>query len=158
MNTKLFRSASIERVNSPEQLNEYIRVADPGVWLVLAAVAVLLLGVVIWGVFGTVETTVETGVSVSAGGAVCYVPAEDAAALAPGMSVTAGGTTGTVRDIADTPVYAGDVLDGQLLSLTGLDPAALCCAVELSLPGLAEGVYPASITVESIHPISFVIQ
>ena len=59
MNTNLFRKSSIDRVNSPEQLNEYIRVANPGVWLILAAVVALLVGVVIWGVWGTIETTVE---------------------------------------------------------------------------------------------------
>lgn len=43
MNEQLFRKKSIERVNSPEQLNEHIRVANPGVWLVLAAVIALLV-------------------------------------------------------------------------------------------------------------------
>ena len=47
MNEKLFRKSGIDRVNSPEQLNEYIRVANPAVWLVLAAVGFLLLGVLI---------------------------------------------------------------------------------------------------------------
>lgn len=31
----IFRQKSIERVSSPEQLNDYIRVATPGVRLVL---------------------------------------------------------------------------------------------------------------------------
>ena len=42
MNSQLFRKSSIDRVSSPEQLNSYIRVSNPGVWLVLAAVVLLL--------------------------------------------------------------------------------------------------------------------
>lgn len=49
MNDKIFRKSSIDRVNSPEQLNDYIRVANPSVWVILLAIAVLLVGVVIWG-------------------------------------------------------------------------------------------------------------
>ena len=55
MEQSVFRKESLERVNSPEQLNEYIRVPGPSVWLVVGALALLLLGVSIWGVFGAPE-------------------------------------------------------------------------------------------------------
>ena len=51
----IFREKSMERINSPEEMNDYIKVASPGVWLVLVAIIFLLVGVVVWGVFGTVE-------------------------------------------------------------------------------------------------------
>ena len=54
--SELFRKKSIERVTSPEQLNDYIRVSNPGVWMVLAAVVILLAGVCVWGVFGRLDT------------------------------------------------------------------------------------------------------
>ena len=38
----IFRKKSLERVQSPEQLNDYIKVANPGVWLVLIAVIIFL--------------------------------------------------------------------------------------------------------------------
>ena len=53
----LFRQKSIDRINSPEQLNDYIRVATPSVWLVLAALVLLLIGMLAWSVLGTVEAT-----------------------------------------------------------------------------------------------------
>ena len=57
----LFRQKSIDRVNSPEQLNDYIRVTTPSVWLALIAIILLLSGFLAWGVFGTVEVTTEDG-------------------------------------------------------------------------------------------------
>ena len=49
---QIFRKSSIDRVSSPEQLNDYIRISNPSVWMVLAAVIVLLAGVCVWGIFG----------------------------------------------------------------------------------------------------------
>ena len=51
----IFRQKSIDRVSSPEQLNDYIRVTTPTVWLVLLALVILLLGILAWSVFGTVQ-------------------------------------------------------------------------------------------------------
>ena len=55
MNNSIFRQKSIDRVSSPEQLNDYIRVTSPRIWLVIAAVLFLLAGMILWGVFGSVE-------------------------------------------------------------------------------------------------------
>lgn len=57
----LFRKKSMERVSSPEQLNDYIRVTTPSVWLALAAVALLLVGMIAWSVFATVDATGTDG-------------------------------------------------------------------------------------------------
>lgn len=157
MNTRLFRKSSIDRVNSPEQLNEYIRVTSPGMWLVLAAIILLLTGVVVWGVFGTVETTIEAGVLVREHTAVCYIAAEDASSVKEGMPVTAGDHTGRIRTLSETPVQVDDTFDDYMLYLTGMTAGDFCYVAELELPDVADGIYDAVITVDSIRPISFVI-
>ena len=40
MNGKIFRKNSVDRMSSPEQLNDCIRVTNPGVWMILAAITV----------------------------------------------------------------------------------------------------------------------
>ena len=157
MNTNLFRKSSIDRVNSPEQLNEYIRVANPGVWLVLSAVVFLLIGVIIWGVFGTVETRIDTGVVVSGDTAVCYVSVEDAARLKDGMAVSAENAVGSIKHVDSAPVQVDESFSDYVLYLTGFAKGDFCHAVEVELPGVADGVYAAAITLDSTHPISFVI-
>lgn len=52
MKKDIFREKSLERIESPDQLNTYIRVANPGVWLVLSIIIVFLIGFIIWGIFG----------------------------------------------------------------------------------------------------------
>ena len=41
--TSIFREKSITRVSSPEQLNDYIRVTTPSVWIVLIALVLLMI-------------------------------------------------------------------------------------------------------------------
>ena len=58
----IFREKSIERVTSPEQLNDYIKVTTPSVWLILLATLVLIIGTLFWAVFGKIQVNTETGV------------------------------------------------------------------------------------------------
>lgn len=57
----IFREKSLQRVSSPEELNDYIRVTTPSVWVVLAALVLLLAGMLAYSVFGTVETHASDG-------------------------------------------------------------------------------------------------
>ena len=57
----IFREKSLERVSSPEQLNDYIRVTTPSVWIVLIALVVLLVGMLAWGVLGRIEVHTDDG-------------------------------------------------------------------------------------------------
>ena len=59
--SEIFRKKSIERISSPEELNDYIRVTTPSVWIVLAALLILLTGMLAWSVFGTVQRYGEDG-------------------------------------------------------------------------------------------------
>ena len=57
----IFRQKSMERVSSPEELNDYIRVTTPSVWIVLAALVLLLVGLLSWSIFGRVTVQTENG-------------------------------------------------------------------------------------------------
>lgn len=59
--SELFRKKSLDRVSSPEQLNDYIQVTSPSVWLVLAAIILLIVGMLAWSVLGTVEARSADG-------------------------------------------------------------------------------------------------
>lgn len=157
MNKNLFRKSSIDRVNSPEQLGEYIRVANPGVWLILAAIVVLLVGVVVWSIFGTIETTVNTCASVKGDTVVCYVSADDVSKLKEGTPVMVEGHEGTVKSIPEIPMQISDSFGDYALYLTGFSKGDFCYAVELELAGVKDGEYPAVITADSVNPIYFII-
>ena len=51
----IFRKKSLERVTSPEQLNDYIKVTTPSVWMIMFATLVLIVGTLFWAVFGRIH-------------------------------------------------------------------------------------------------------
>lgn len=57
----LFREKSMERISSPDQLDDYIRVTTPSVWIALLALVILLVGILAWTVLGTMEVHDEEG-------------------------------------------------------------------------------------------------
>ncbi|MGN0554094.1 MAG: hypothetical protein ACI4I1_11980 [Oscillospiraceae bacterium] len=159
MENSIFRKKSMERISSPEQLNDYIKVANPGVWILLGAIVILLAGICVWGVYGRLDTVVR-GAAVSENGTlVCYVTEENAAKIRTGMKLSANGTEFTVSEVSSQPVSAGSVLDDYALHVGDFQPEDWVYSVTaLSSEGAsADGVYIAEIVVDSVSPKIFVI-
>ena len=57
----IYREKSLERVSSPEQLDNYLRVTTPPVWIVLLALAILIVGIFVWAALGSVTATNSEG-------------------------------------------------------------------------------------------------
>ncbi len=69
MPRQIFRQESLDRLSSPEQLDQLMQVTSPRAWVALAAVGLLLLAALAWAVFGTIPTAVDTqGVLLRRGG------------------------------------------------------------------------------------------
>jgi len=65
----VFRKVSLERLSSPEQLDQMVQVTDPKGWLALAGLGALLLATVGWGIWGSIPTEAEgTGILLRQGG------------------------------------------------------------------------------------------
>ena len=48
MNQDLFRKSAMDRVTSPDQLNDTIKVVPTGIWLVLVAIIVVLVATLVF--------------------------------------------------------------------------------------------------------------
>ena len=57
----IFRDKSLERISSPDQMDDYIRVTTPSVWIALLALVILLIGILAWTVLGTMEVHDQEG-------------------------------------------------------------------------------------------------
>lgn len=59
MNPQIYRKQALERLASPEQLDQLMPITRPRAWVALVGVALLMLMALIWSVFGSVTTVVE---------------------------------------------------------------------------------------------------
>ena len=141
MNEKIFREKSLEKIQSPEDLNEYIVVTKPSVWLILGAVLIYLIGTCIWGIFGTIESTQEIGVVSDGQKVFSVLPAEDLTTAQQGEKIR---IKGIEYGKEDNVIKSTD--------LSKLNEGTFTVYYNLDLP---EGNYNAEIILETIHPFDF---
>ncbi len=124
MDNSLFRKKSLERISSPEQLNGYIKVSSPSVWLIISAMIIIAVAFSIWAFSGNITSEVSsTGVFQGSSedninSVVCYVDANYAPKISEGMTVRiydkskpmSAYVNGKVTKISQTPVNQEDIL------------------------------------------------
>lgn len=154
MENPLFRKKSLERATSPEQLGDYIKVTNPGIWIVLAAVLFLLAGFLVWGAVGKLETKVSAVAVSENGTVVCYVREEDAQGVQTGNAVRFGDRECTVAAVSAQPTAVDENFSAYTMRVGGFSVGEWVYAVTLNAD-LSEGVYKVSIVTGSVSPISF---
>ena len=66
MEESIFRQKSLDRISSPEEIDNYIRVTRPSLWLALGVIILLLAALILWSVTARIEaTTVVDGQTVT---------------------------------------------------------------------------------------------
>ena len=56
---QIFRTAPLEKMMTPDDLDELLQVNSPGTWLIFTAISITLAGLLVWGVFGTISHHVK---------------------------------------------------------------------------------------------------
>ncbi len=163
----LFRKKSLDSISSPEQLNEYIKVSNPSVWLVISALFILLAAVLFWGFTGNLPTTISVKGEALNGNILCYVAAEDADKIEIGQTVTAEKGNlklkGQVSGIGEIPMSAAEINSelgsDYLVSELVKTEYSVKITVSFNSSDLADGTLSdVKIVTESIRPIDFLLK
>lgn len=148
----------IKKVDSPEQLNQYIRLSNPGVWILLLAIVILLIGVCIWGYFGKIDTKIKTVVVSDNYTSYLYVKEEDLSKIEKGMSVEINNSENSfeIIDIEESPEKVTEDMDEYARHLGDFQIGEWVYKCKLN-KNVKEGTYSADIVIESISPMTFII-
>ena len=146
-----------KKVNSPEQLNQYIRLSNPGVWILLLAIVVLLVGVCIWGYFGKIDTKIKTVVVSDNYTSYLYVKEEDMAKIKNGMQVELNNNENIfeIADVGETPEKVTEDMDEYARHLGNFQVGEWVYKCRLN-KNVKEGTYSADVVIESISPMTFI--
>jgi hypothetical protein len=123
--------------------------------MALGAIILILVGALVWATFGNIYTTVNGAGVVRDENLVIYIKVSDRPSVKEGMKITVNGHKTEVREISPEPVQVSEEVGEYVLDATGLKSGDWTYMVEADID-LPDGVYEASITVESVHPIKFV--
>ena len=121
----IFRQESLERLSSPEQLDQLMHVVNPKSWLPLASLGVLVFLAFLWSIFGRIPiTTAGRGVLVHPTGSsedlvgLTYFNSGEVARIQPGMRILlipdavglehGEGIVGQVKAIMEPPITTLD--------------------------------------------------
>jgi len=153
MENGLFRKKSLERISSPEELHDYMRVTSPRLWMLLGAITALLVGFIVYASTATMENTMPIKVKVSQ-----YELETNAAGEVEYMTAIEAHLPHTMKDQVDSNMmvrigrieakiaYVG-VGENETIFLN-IDPG-------MDYVPLEEGEYDAELVLESTMPISF---
>ena len=128
----IYREKTLERIATPDQLTDYLKVTNPGIWVVLAAVIVLLAGVFVWSCTGVLETKAPATVIIKS--EVAEIAIKDAKDISEGDELRIAGESYTVSSVTEDKY-------GRHIGIA-----------RVSLP---DGIYDGVVVVEKTHPIQF---
>ena len=158
MARSIFRKASLDRISSPEQLNDYIRVTNPGVWMIMCAAILLLTGICVWSVFGRLDSTLPVAAATENSQTVCYVKEADIQKVESGMQVRIGEAQYQIGDISQQPIQVDSNFAQYLLHVGNLSEGEWVYVATLDdMHGDNGMILEARIILESIAPMVFVL-
>ncbi len=131
----LFRKKTLDRISSPEQLTDYLRVTNPGIWIILAAVILLLAGLCAWSVVGTLDTEKDVKVVVEQHTAAVISP--ESVNIEQGMPLHVSGKDYVINS-SETDEY------GRSIGRAAVD--------------LPDGVYDGTVVTETVHAVDFLLE
>ena len=137
MSDQLFRKKSIDKISSPEQLDDYLRVSTPALWLILSAIAAFLAGVIVWAGMAHLETVINTVGDMENQQIQVWLTGSDAEKVEAGMVMRVD-TYETTIDLGRYDEYGRAIATG--------------------FADLPDGIYKVEIVTESIHPIRFLFR
>lgn len=153
MNNTIFRQKTIDTINSPENLNDYVKVTNPSIWIILVGVIVLIIGMSVYGILGRIDTNVNAAVEVNGGVITAYIDEADIDKIDDSLLVKINGTEYSIKNIADRPVK-NESIDEFVLHKSNMEMSQWLYPVTLN-GTLNDGVYTATITVDQISPVSY---
>ena len=160
----IFTKKAQDKLRSPDELDEYVRLTNPSVWVVLAACVLLMMGLLAWAFFGTLTTSVTTMGTYVDDEVVCFLTADSASKVKVGDIANVEGVLLEVTSVSAVPlsreeareIVGGDYLASTLIQSDWVYVVRFVCDED---PGFNGGVpLSINITTEKIAPISLVLK
>ena len=162
MNNTIYRKTSLNKISSPEQLNDYIKVSNPAAWVVLSAVFILLAGVIVWSITGGLPAGITANGISKDGEILCYLDQKEVARIKSGMEVKVNGEPGRIMTVSEIPLSleeASSNIDSDfvkdILTLSQWNYKVMISVAE-SVPD-DKIYYDISIITEKMAPIDFLL-
>lgn len=156
MKNSLFREKAYKKTLSPEQINDYIKTTRPSVWLTLSAIILLVLGILVWGVYGKLEITITSVTVCEDGKSYCYISENDIDKISDNAYVRIEESEYKINDISQLPVPVSGQISPYGLHLGSFENDEWVYWAKIDAT-LKDGVYKTYIVSDCVSPISLIL-
>lgn len=157
MANNIFRRKSLDRLNNPEQLNDYIKVSNISSWMIMAIVAAFLLLFILWAAFGAIAIKENTVVVVKDGKANVYVSSAQADKLHSGLELSGFSSRAVLASVPAEAIQITPSFDTEARSIAHMQTGEFyyVCPVDYTFD--TDGAYPASVIFGTVTPLSYLL-
>lgn len=167
--SEFFSEKAMKKLKTADDMEQYVEITSPRVWMIIGACAALLIGLLVWAFFGTAATTLETRAVLLDGKMQSFLSDQEIRLVAPGDKVFINETPWLVSACSDTPLsresaYAAIGRDYLYSLLVHSDRSYLVIYEPYQDDFLPEevtgsGSLPVSVTVytQALHPIDLIL-
>ncbi len=158
----MFRKEALEKLSSPEQLDQLLKVTSPRGWLALVGLSVLIEVVVIWSILGSIPSTVRGQGILIRGDAVQLIDAPQSGRVSK-LLVNAGDnlqvnqvvammTTSDGANVEIQSPRAGRVLELRVSDGAFVETGAVLVSFELAQEDLQAVLYLPAVDGKKVQP------
>lgn len=160
MSNEIFRDESLQQINSPDNLNDYIKIASSGIWMLLGSILLILVGGIFWCIFANLETKADSAVVVNGSSAKCYLSEDDSKYISDNMTIIIDGQKYPLgeHNANMEKLSPDDSSDEVYLHVMNHEKAGWYFIYDIEgLSDLKDGIYKGTIIIDSVKPISFFV-
>ena len=162
LGSAIFRDTALRKMTSADDLDRYVKVTNPSAWVLIGAVAALIVAALIWGLTASLPITTTTTGVLKDGQIMCFLPIDDDAPVTTDSKVVANGYETRIVSVNDNPHSQREVAAalGSDYAVESLRLAQWSCKAIVALPDeLAswdEGDdVPVQITTREVAPLAY---
>lgn len=162
LGAQMFRDSALRKMSSADDLDRYVKVTNPSAWVLIGAVAVLIIAALIWGFTANLPLNSTVIGVIQDGEVVCFLPLDEKNIATTDSKVTAAGCETYIISVDGDP-YSQREVSATLRSdyaVESLKLAQWSYKVTVALPdelsSWEEGDdVPVQITTKEVAPLAY---
>lgn len=166
MSKEIFRKKTVDKLTAPEDLHKFIKIANPGVWVLILAIICFLTGVLVWGFVGRLEMKAVSCTQTIRDDRIIhtFISFTDAKKIKKDQIIRVGNKEYTISAIvSEEPaelkdVIASDVQRRKIASQLGWNENELVIQVDsyTDTPQTETEYLPSNVITGSVPPLTYV--